>query len=156
MHIVAKDDNSQKDQELADALQNVKDQIVFKANEVKREKRWVREVTKIVETYIKKSRRVNGNVRNLQSEIKILFRKKKQIENMIVQRKLETKLKVANTDLTTIRAAIKSVKEKEAAFKKSKTDIKQTIGAMEKELSKLRGEPAESSSSSGSSSSESS
>jgi chromosome segregation ATPase len=157
MHIVAKDDNSQKDQELSDALQNVKDQIVYKANEVKREKRWVREVTKIVETYIKKSRRVNANVRNLQNEIKILFRKKKQIENMIVQRKLETKLKVANTDLTTIRAAIKSVKEKEAAFKKSKTDIKQTIGAMEKELSKLRGEPTESSSSSsGSSSSESS
>jgi len=156
MHLVAKDDDSNKDQELADALQNVKDQIVYKANEIKREKRWVREVTKIIEAYIKKSRRVNANIRNLQNEVKVLFRKKKQIENMIVQRKLEKKLKIANSDLGTIRSAIKSVKEKETAFKKSKTDIKQTIGAMEAELNKLRGLAGESSSSSSSGSSSSS
>jgi len=141
---------------LQDALQNVKDQIVFKANEIKSEKRWVKEVTKIIEAYIKKTRRVNANIRNLQKEVKVLFRKKKQIENMIVQRKLEKKLKVAAQDLDTIRSALTSVKKKETAFKKSKSDIAQTIGAMQSELAKLRGEPGAGSSSSGSSSESSS
>jgi len=88
MHLVASDEDSNKDQELAEALQTVKDQIVAKANEIKAEKKWVREVTKIIEAYVKKVRRVNANIRNLQKDIKSLFRKKKQIENMIVQRKL--------------------------------------------------------------------
>jgi chromosome segregation ATPase len=156
MHSVASDDDPNKDQELADALQNVKDQIVFKANEIKSEKRWVKEVTKIIEAYIKKTRRVNSNIRDLQKAVKVLFRKKKQIENMIVQRKLEQKLKVAGQDLDTIRQALTSVKKKQDAFNKSKKDISQTIGAMQAELAKLRGEGAGSSSSSSGSSSSSS
>jgi len=159
MHAVAGDDDSAKDQELQDALANVKDQIIFKANEIKSEKRWVKEVTKIIQTYIKKTRKVNANIKNLQKEVKVLFRKKKQIENMIVQRKLEKKLKVASQDLTTIKGALKSVKAKAVVFKKSQDDIKNTIGAMKNELKKLRGEVgsgSSGSSSSGSSSSESS
>jgi chromosome segregation ATPase len=164
MHTVASDDDSTKDQELAEALQTVKDQIVAKANEIKAEKKWVREVTKIIEAYVKKVRRVNANVRRLQQDVKQLFRKKKQIENMIVQRKLEKKLKIAVEDMKTINLAIKNVKIKETAFNKSKTSIQSTISTMKQALSKLRGEPKGSSSSSssgsgsgsGSSSSESS
>jgi len=139
MHMVATDDDSSKDQELAEALQTVKDQIVAKANEIKAEKKWVREVTKIIEAYVKKTRRVNANIRQLQKDVKSLFRKKKQIENMIVQRKLEKKLKVAMQDMNTINLALKNVKIKETAFKKSKDSIKQTIGAMRAALKKLRG-----------------
>jgi len=151
MHQVAQDDDSSKDTELAEALQTVKDQIVAKANEIKAEKKWVREVTKIIEAYIKKIRRVNANIRSMQTEVKALFRKKKQLENMIVQRKLEKKLKVAITDLNTINLALRNVKIKENAFQKSKTSIKQTIGAMQAALRKLRGAPGAFSSSSESS-----
>jgi uncharacterized protein YukE len=147
---VASDDDSTKDQELAEALQTVKDQIVAKANEIKAEKKWVREVTKIIEAYVKKVRRVNANVRRLQQDVKALFRKKKQIENMIVQRKLEKKLKIAVEDMKTINLAIKNVKIKETAFNKSKTSIQSTISTMKQALSKLRGEPRGSSSSSSS------
>lgn len=158
MHMVAQDDDSAKDQELAEALQTVKDQIVAKANEIKSEKKWVREVTKIIEAYVKKTQRVNANIRKLQHEVKVLFRKKKQIENMIVQRKLEKKLKVAIADLQTIELALKNVEIKKAAFVKSKKSIKETIAAMRTALKKLRGqfpgseESSSSSSSSGSSS----
>jgi len=155
--MVATDEDGNKDQELAEALQTVKDQIVAKANEIKSEKKWVREVTKIIEAYVKKTRRVNASIRKLQKEIKGLFRKKKQIENMIVQRKLEKKLKVALADMNTINLALKNVKIKQAAFNKSKASIKATIGAMETALKKLRGaHKGSSSSSSSSSSSESS
>ena len=156
MHMVARDDDSSKDQELADALQSVKDNIVFQANNIKQEKRWVREVTKIIETYVKKARRVNANIREMQQQVKVLFRKKKQIENMIVQRKLEKKIKVARKDLDTINAALANVFKKQSAFNKSKSDIKATIGAMRNELAKLRGVSGESSSSSSESSSENS
>jgi len=157
MHMVARDSDSSKDQELADALQSVKDNIVFEANNIKQEKRWVREVTKIIESYVKKARRVNAHIRQLQQEVKVLFRKKKQIENMIVQRKLEKKIKVARQDLNTINSALSNVFKKQAAFNKSKMDIKATIGAMSSELAKLRGdkvgESSEESSSEGSGSS---
>lgn len=152
--MVAVDDDGNKDQELAEALQTVKDQIVAKANEIKAEKKWVREVTKIIEAYVKKTRRVNANIRQLQKDVKVLFRKKKQIENMIVQRKLEKKLKVAVADMNTINLALKNVKIKENAFTKSKNSIKATIGAMETALKKLRGSHKGSESSSGSSGSE--
>jgi len=157
MHMVAVDDDGNKDQELAEALQTVKDQIVVKANEIKAEKKWVREVTKIIEAYVKKTRRVNANIRQLQKDVKTLFRKKKQIENMIVQRKLEKKLKVAVADMTTINLALKNVKTKENLFNKSKNSIKATISSMRQALRKLRGnhpKGSESSSGSGSSSSE--
>jgi len=150
MHKVAIDDEHNKDQELADALQSVKDQMVFKANQIKQEKRWVKEVTKIIEAYVKKARRVNAHIRQMQQEIKVLFRKKKQIENMIVQRKLEQKLVVARRDLAIVDHALKNVKKKETAFHKSRTDIKQTIGAMADELHKLRGEEHAESAESGS------
>jgi len=159
MHMVATDDDGNKDQELAEALQTVKDQIVAKANEIKAEKKWVREVTKIIEAYVKKTRRVNGNIRQLQKDVKTLFRKKKQIENMMVQRKLEKKLKVAVADMTTINLALKNVKVKENAFNKSKDSIKATIASMKTALKKLRGtakKGSESSSGSSSGSEESS
>jgi len=147
MKLVAKDDDSTKDQDLADSLQNVKDGIVFKANEVKSQKRWTKQVTEIIESYVKKARKVNSHIRDMQQNVRVLFRKKKQIENMIVQRKLEKKLKIANMDLQTIQAALTNTKKKEGAFTKSKGDIKSTIGAMESELQKLRGGAGESSSS---------
>lgn len=139
MHLVATDSDADKDKELAEALQSVKDQIVHKANQIKSEKKWVHEVTKIIEAYVRKTRRVNANIRTLQKDVKTLFRKKKQIENMTLQRKLESKLRLATVDLATLQAAISGVKHKADAFAKSKHDIKTTIGALEAELAKLRG-----------------
>jgi len=140
MKKVSEDDNPDKDTELQEALQSVKDNIVYKANLIKQEKRWVKAVTKIVEDYVKKARRVNAHIRHLAQEVKVLFRKKKQIENMIVQRKLTQKLVVAKKDLDTINSALRNVYKKQMAFNRSKIDIKQTIGAMTEELKKLRGE----------------
>jgi hypothetical protein len=121
------------------ALQNVKDNIVAKAQQIKSEKHWVGEVTKIITSYVTKTRRVNANIRKLQSEVKELFRKKKQIDNLIMQRKLEDKLKVANKDLQTLQGALHNVKKKQEVFQKSKRDIATTIGAIEAELHKLKG-----------------
>lgn len=135
-------DTDSKIKALKGALQNVKDQIVAKAQQIKSEKHWVGEVTKIITSYVTKTRRVNANIRKLQAEVKDLFRKKKQIDNLIMQRKLEDKLKVANKDLQTLQGALHNVKKKQDAFQKSKRDIATTIGAIESELHKLKGKGA--------------
>lgn len=139
MHIVSDDEEEgQKEKELADALQAVKDHIVAKANQIKSEKRWVKEVTAIIQSYVIKTRRVNANIRTLQAEVKELFRKKKQIENMILQRMLEKKLRTATDDLHVLREALTAVQKKEDAFNQSKNNIRETIAQIEQELSKLR------------------
>lgn len=147
-HTATNDDDGSddKDKQLQDALQNVKDQIVAKASQIKSEKKWVKEVTKIIETYVQKTRRVNANIRSLQKDVKGLFRKKKQIENLVLQRRLQDKLKIASKDLNTLESALKNVKTKEDAFTKSKHDISETIAAVQEELSKLRGSNTTSSS----------
>lgn len=136
------ENDGDKEKELDEALQSVKDEIVQKATQIREEKKWVKEVTKIVETYVLKVKRVNSNIREMQADVKELFRKKKQIENLKLQRKLELKLKVATKDLSTLQDALGSVHEKESAFVKSKKDIRSTIGAIEDQLRKLRGEPS--------------
>ena len=134
------EDMDAQDKELQDALQIVRDQIVAKANTIKSEKRWVKEVTEIIEAYVKKTRRVNAHIRDTQKEVKEFFRKKKQIENMILQRRLEKKLQQANDDLKILEDALHNVQNKEETFEKSKHDIRSTIAAIETELAKLRGE----------------
>jgi hypothetical protein len=136
------ENDGDKEKELEEALQSVKDEIVQKATQIREEKKWVKEVTKIVETYVLKVKRVNSNIREMQSDVKELFRKKKQIENLKLQRKLELKLKVATKDLSTLQDALGNVHEKESAFVKSKKDIRGTIGSIEDQLRKLRGEPS--------------
>jgi len=131
-----------KDKQLKDALQTVKDEIVAKASQIKSEKKWVKEVTKIVQSYVAKTQRVNANIRSLQKEVKDLFRKKKQVENLMVQRRLSQKLSVASKDMSTLETALQNVQKKEKAFSKSKEDITHAINVMQDELKKLRGEAA--------------
>lgn len=128
-----------RDQELADALQTAKDQIVAKATQIKAEKTWVKEVTSLVTEYVHKIRKVNANIRTMQLEVKNLWRKKKQIENLILQRKLERKLRVANADLNTLKKALENLTAKTQTFVKSKKEIRETIGALEKEIAVLKG-----------------
>lgn len=133
-------DDSDKDKQLKDALQTVKDEIVAKASQIKSEKKWVKEVTKIVQSYVGKTQRVNANIRTLQKDVKDLFRKKKQVENVMVQRRLAQKLAVANKDMSTLDSALQNVQKKEKAFSKSKEDIMHAINVMQDELKKLKGE----------------
>lgn len=134
------DDDGDKTRELREALQNTKDTIVSTAADIKQQKKWVKETVKIIESYVHKVRRVNSNIRDQQKVVKESFRKKKQIQNLLLQRQLNAKLKGANEDLKTLKAALEQVERKQINFAKSKTDVAQTIGELEDELKKLRGD----------------
>jgi septal ring factor EnvC (AmiA/AmiB activator) len=84
--------------------------------------------------------RVQADIVKTRNEVKSLFQKKKQVENLKIQRSLESKLKDATSDLSTLQQALHHVKSKSQEFEKTKNEIKKTIYGIHTQLAKLKGE----------------
>jgi DNA repair exonuclease SbcCD ATPase subunit len=121
------------------ALSAIKQDILVRDRQVNDEKAWVAQVRKVVEQYNKKVKRVLSDIEKTKGEVKVLFKKKKQIENLKIQRQLEKKLKDATSDLTTLKSALSHVRSKASEFSKTKNQIKQTIISIHTQLAKLKG-----------------
>jgi predicted oxidoreductase len=122
------------------ALAAIKQDIMVQNRQLQEEAAWVAEVNKITETYTRKVKRVEVDMKKTRENVKALFRKKKQIENLKIQRQLEAKLKDAQTDLSTLQQALHHVKSKAKEFDKTKQEIKKTIYGIHTQLAKLKGE----------------
>jgi len=122
------------------ALAAIKQDIMVRNRQLEEEKNWVNEVHKITEQYNKKVHRVEADIVKVRNEVKALFKKKKQVENLKIQRALEAKLKDATADLSTLQQALHHVKSKSQEFEKTKNEIKKTIYGIHTQLSKLKGE----------------
>jgi DNA-binding protein YbaB len=109
------------------ALSAIKQDILVRDRQVNDEKAWVTQVRKVVEQYNAKVKRVLADIEKTKGEVKVLFKKKKQIENLKIQRQLEKKLKDATSDLGTLKSALNHVKSKANEFAKTKNEIKRTI-----------------------------
>jgi len=102
----------------------------------------VKAVTKITASYEEKVKRVEEHIIVLRKEQKKLFTKKKQIENLKLQRRLEAKLRDANDELTALQESLKNVQVKNEQLNKSHMDLRATIINIENQLAKLKGEDA--------------
>jgi len=122
------------------ALAAIKQDIMVRNRQLEEEKKWVSEVRKVIEQYNKKVNRVTGDIKKTRTEVRELFKKKKQIENLKIQRQLEAKLKDATSDLSTLQQALHHVKSKASEFDKTKQEIKKTIYNIHTQLAKLKGE----------------
>jgi len=122
------------------ALAAIKQDIMVRNRQLEEEKAWVNEVHKITEQYNKKVHRVEADIVAVRNQVKELFKKKKQVENLKIQRQLEAKLKDATSDLATLQQALHHVKSKSAEFEKTKNEIKETIYGIHTQLAKLKGE----------------
>jgi len=132
--------NKQPKDKLDVALAAIKQDIMVRSRQLEEEKNWVGEVHKITEQYNKKVHRVEADIVKVRNEVKALFKKKKQVENLKIQRALEAKLKDATSDLSTLQQALHHVKSKSQEFEKTKQEIKKTIYGIHTQLSKLKGE----------------
>lgn len=132
--------NKQPKDKLDVALAAIKQDIMVRNRQLEEEKKWVSEVRKVIEQYNKKVNRVTTDIKKTRSEVKALFKKKKQIENLKIQRQLEAKLKDATSDLATLQQALHHVKSKASEFDKTKQEIKKTIYNIHTQLAKLKGE----------------
>jgi len=135
----ARGKNAKKDK-LDIALAAIKQDIMVRNRQLEEEKNWVNEVHKITEQYNKKVHRVEADIVKTRNEVKALFKKKKQVENLKIQRALEAKLKDATSDLSTLSQALHHVKSKSKEFEKTKQEIKSTIYGIHTQLAKLKGE----------------
>jgi len=139
---VAKDDPN-RDPEMAKlnlALEAVKEDILSTNKQINDERRWVIAVSKIISSYNTKMQRVEAHIIALRKEMKQLYKKKKQIENLKLQKALEAKLKEARDELKTLTTSLKHVAAKQGELNKSGKDLRQTIAGIQAQLAKLRGQ----------------
>jgi len=127
---------------LDSALEAVKEDIMTNSKKIADEKKWVKAVTKITASYEEKVKRVEEHIIVLRKDQKSLFTKKKQIENLKLQRRLEAKLRDANDELTALQESLKNVQVKNEELNKSHMDLRATIINIENQLAKLKGEDA--------------
>jgi len=132
--------NKRPKDKLEIALAAIKQDIMVRNRQLEEEKAWVAEVRKITEQYNKKVHRVEADIVKVRNEVKELFKKKKQVENLKIQRQLEAKLKDATSDLSTLQQALHHVVSKSQEFEKTKQEIKKTIYGIHTQLAKLKGE----------------
>jgi hypothetical protein len=127
---------------LDSALEAVKEDIMVNSKKIADEKKWVKAVTKITASYEEKVKRVEEHIIILRKEQKKLFTKKKQLENLKLQRRLEAKLRDANEELTALQESLKHVVLKNEELNKSHMELRATIINIENQLAKLKGEDA--------------
>jgi len=122
------------------ALAAVKEDILATNKQITDERKWVIAVAKIIASYNNKMKRVEAHIIALRKEMKSLYRKKKQIENLKLQRALEAKLKEARNELATLSSSLNHVRVKQGELNKSGTDLRATIAGIQAQLAKLRGQ----------------
>jgi hypothetical protein len=136
-------DSPNRDPEMAKlnlALEAVKEDILSTNKQINDERRWVIAVSKIIKSYTTKMQRVEQHIIALRKEMKQLYRKKKQIENLKLQKALEAKLKEAKAELVTLTNSLKHVAVKQGELNKSGRDLRLTIAGIQGQLAKLRGQ----------------
>jgi len=122
------------------ALAAVKEDILSTNKQITDERKWVIAVAKIIASYNDKMKRVEAHIIALRKEMKSLYRKKKQIENLKLQRALEAKLKEAKDELATLTSSMKHVTVKQGELNRSGSDLRNTIAGIQAQLAKLRGQ----------------
>jgi len=125
---------------LNSALEAVKEDIMSTSKQIAEERKWRAAVSKITTSYEEKMKRVEEHVVGLRKEMKKLYQKKKQIENLKLQHALESKLKEAAEELTTLQNSLKHVQQKNSDLSRSHSELQQTINSIESQLSALKGE----------------
>jgi chromosome segregation ATPase len=122
-----------------DALDGLNEDLTTKTGQIKDAESWSKELTSMIDVYTKKLETVRTNVATAKEDVKTMFKKKKQIENLKIQKNLEAKLGDANSELTELTDAILNVKDKETEFDKSKKSIADTIADLQGQITKLKG-----------------
>jgi uncharacterized protein YoxC len=134
-------DNS-RDPRLVAALEAVKSDLMAKGHQLVEEKKWLKDVKQMMDTYAKKMKNVGKSVESTKVTMKDLLKKKRQIENLQLQKELKSKLATANDDLTSLETVISHVKNRANQFMEKKKNVEETIKLIQTQLSKLQGKGA--------------
>lgn len=140
--VQGEEDDGEKDP-LDAPLEEIKHDIIAKSKQIKEELEWIKQVEDVIKKYTMKIENVQANVGNLRQEVKTLLKKKRQIQNLKLQKQLQSKLEDANADMGTISTALNHVRSKENNFQRTKKNLGETIGGLKKALAALKGQTLE-------------
>lgn len=126
------------------ALLQIKDDVVLEATDLKHELEWIKEVDVMLASYQAKKTKVTTDVEDLRGKLKVLLKKKRQLENLKIQQQLQTQLESARADLGTLDGALSAVEDKQSEFVVTKSDVEATISKISGALETLQGEEAKS------------
>jgi len=131
----------EEDKKLSRAMDAVKEDLTAKVHEIQEQDKWAKEVDDVVAVYTLKVTGVKTNIERLRNEVRSLLQKKRQLQNLKIQKRLKMKLDEANQDLGALSSALENVKVKEADFSKSKDTLSSTIRDLTNQLATLQGVP---------------
>lgn len=131
-----------EDEKLDAALNALGEDIIAKSKQIKNEETWVEEVKKIIKLYTKKLKRVVANVKVLREDVRKLYIKKRQIQNLKIQRALEKRVEEAKADLSTLQSKEGILKTRADEFSRTRKGITATIKSLTQKLNELKGKPA--------------
>jgi len=137
------DDSDPAMLKLAQALEAVKEDIMGNNKQITDEGKWLEAVQKISEAYQEKMQRVTEHIRMLRHDQRQLFEKKKQIENLRLQHRLEKKLTEANDEMSALRGTLDKVSKKSHELHESHESLQKTIVDIQGQLDKLQGQEPE-------------
>jgi uncharacterized protein YoxC len=134
--------DTSRDPRLVAALEAVKSDLMAKGHQLVEEKKWLKDVKAMMDTYAKKMKNVGKSVESTKGTMKDLLKKKRQIENLQLQKELKSKLATATDDLTSLETVISHVKNRANQFMEKKKNVEETIKLIQTQLSKLQGKGA--------------
>jgi chromosome segregation ATPase len=124
---------------LKHAIIQIKGDIARKVDDLQSEMAWVQQVKIIIVNFETKINNTKAAILTKKEKLKTLLKKKRQLENLLLQLKLQTKLMEAGKDMASLKTALRSVAEKKKDFQKNADEVHATVAAITQELMTLNG-----------------
>lgn len=125
--------------ELKTAITQIVGDIQRKIGDLRSEIDWVGAVKNVMLDFHTKVQMTKDAIKHKKKKLKKLLKKKRQLENLVLQLQLEEKMAEAKRDLSTLNTALRGVQEKKEGFLINHAEVNATVAAITDELKKLNG-----------------
>lgn len=124
---------------LKSAITQIKGDIMRKSSDLRSEAEWVAAVKQVMIQFETKVNKTKAAIADKKTKLKKLLKKKRQLENLLLQLKLEMKLTEARKDMSHLQTALRGVALKKDNFNTNKKQVQQTVDQIKNELKALNG-----------------
>lgn len=145
----AEEEGTGEGAKLVNALRQLNLDINAASQQVILEEKWIKEVAQVMQSYMTKVNNVKASIAESKEKIKTKLVAKRKVENIMLQKQLESRLEEANSDLSTLSSAMQQVAKKETSFASNKAAVESFIKRATTQLDKLKGQNATSTAAAG-------
>lgn len=124
---------------LKSAITQIKGDIMRKSSDLRSEADWVAAVKGVMIQFELKVNKTKAAITDKKTKLKRLLKKKRQLENLLLQIKLEMKLAEARKDMSHLTTALRGVALKKSNFNTNKKQVQQTVDQIKAEIKTLNG-----------------